>query len=878
MSVAGNGNDVFDPYHKWLGIPPGEQPPNHYRLLGIALFEPDSDVIANAADQRMAYIRTFQTGPNAAISQNILNQVAAAKVCLLNPERKREYDAYLRGQMASVGFPPQAVTTIPPVSTVTPPPDPPAAISISTPILPPSQGVETAFTVPPPVAETLPPLVSIPPQSIKQAGDYRHRRFRMSWSHIGAVALTIVVVVVVAVMLMPQDRNITSRNAPSEGNDTAQDGTEVPDDGGTNDSAETTDGGGTTGGTDASTDGVTPPMTPEETNKDDPIPTTELSPEQSPPISSSTETESTSKGNARISDFTGTWTVRYSDRHTRTYTIASDGSTFYHEANRQGKLFAKDGDVLLDFRDGRLERFELIDSKLRIEHFNPATRYPDGRPILGVGEWQPDSDPARLPIPDQASQDKARAQAEELFGPAHTKAKGSPERLSQLAAQMIQRAMETQGTEPQDAANRYVVLDYAREISVEAGDITLAMQAIDRLSERFAIDSLKPKGETVKAMVGLPLSPEQIYTLLESLNPLIEASLAEDDFALAKIFATSAITLARRLRDGDIVKRAVERDREIEERERMYLNDIVPAKKILEQDSDDPAANWIVGKYTCFVKSDWLSGLPFLARGKDAGIRELAKKEVAGLSDPREKLKVADGWWELAKKYEENKRKIQIHAADLYQQVLPWLSGIDKERAEKRIKEVEAEGGNDGDGTVVKRIRFSSPESLKAFLPINNAPVTVRKGIVVLGDNTGTRRVPLVYNGYFEEIKSVRIVGGIFPPGKFNFRMSVGPVGMILNWENADENHFRCVDAGRSEVVRPRVLVPGKFHEIVVQQDGDKAVVSVDGKPLYTCVTKLNGAISIYTYKSAIAIREIVVEGKVDPNKKVTGPSHNNIF
>ena len=25
----------FDPYYRWLGIPAEEQPPNHYRLLGI---------------------------------------------------------------------------------------------------------------------------------------------------------------------------------------------------------------------------------------------------------------------------------------------------------------------------------------------------------------------------------------------------------------------------------------------------------------------------------------------------------------------------------------------------------------------------------------------------------------------------------------------------------------------------------------------------------------------------------------------------------------------------------------------------------------------------------------------------------------------------
>jgi hypothetical protein len=29
----------FDPYRKWLGIAPADQPPNHYRLLGLDLFE-----------------------------------------------------------------------------------------------------------------------------------------------------------------------------------------------------------------------------------------------------------------------------------------------------------------------------------------------------------------------------------------------------------------------------------------------------------------------------------------------------------------------------------------------------------------------------------------------------------------------------------------------------------------------------------------------------------------------------------------------------------------------------------------------------------------------------------------------------------------------
>ena len=35
----------FDPYHKWLGISPKDQPPDHYRLLGIDRFESDLEVV-----------------------------------------------------------------------------------------------------------------------------------------------------------------------------------------------------------------------------------------------------------------------------------------------------------------------------------------------------------------------------------------------------------------------------------------------------------------------------------------------------------------------------------------------------------------------------------------------------------------------------------------------------------------------------------------------------------------------------------------------------------------------------------------------------------------------------------------------------------------
>ena len=64
----------FDPYHKWLGIPPEQQPASYYRLLGIAEYESDLDVIESAAERQMIYLRTFQTGPNYELAERLLNE------------------------------------------------------------------------------------------------------------------------------------------------------------------------------------------------------------------------------------------------------------------------------------------------------------------------------------------------------------------------------------------------------------------------------------------------------------------------------------------------------------------------------------------------------------------------------------------------------------------------------------------------------------------------------------------------------------------------------------------------------------------------------------------------------------------------------------
>jgi hypothetical protein len=101
--VSGPMTESFDPYRKWLGIAPKDLPPHHYRLLGIPTFENDPDVIENAAARQMSHVRTFQGSKHAAISQRILTELSAAKLCLLTPERKAVYDGQLRTKLQAEG-------------------------------------------------------------------------------------------------------------------------------------------------------------------------------------------------------------------------------------------------------------------------------------------------------------------------------------------------------------------------------------------------------------------------------------------------------------------------------------------------------------------------------------------------------------------------------------------------------------------------------------------------------------------------------------------------------------------------------------------------------------------------------------------------------
>ncbi|WP_254507282.1 hypothetical protein [Anatilimnocola floriformis] len=91
----------FDPYRKWLGIPPKDQPANYYRLLGVSTFEDDLQVIEDSAARQIAYVRTFNSGEYAPYSKKVLGELNAARVTLLQRDKKKVYDEQLQQKMAA---------------------------------------------------------------------------------------------------------------------------------------------------------------------------------------------------------------------------------------------------------------------------------------------------------------------------------------------------------------------------------------------------------------------------------------------------------------------------------------------------------------------------------------------------------------------------------------------------------------------------------------------------------------------------------------------------------------------------------------------------------------------------------------------------------
>lgn len=593
----------FDAYLKWLGIPPEDQPPDHYRLLGIPTFIADPDVIENAADQRMAHIRSFSTGKHAQLSQRILNELAAAKVTLLHPEKKQTYDDKLRANLpARTGT---AVNTTEVEAKKTPqlksrplPKAKPLDLDGTAEIWPHAHGSPRQQSAPNSIA------VNAPNQRVHR------RRDNGPWLQVTVAGVILLSAVGVAIILTKDSPEMPSSSSAVDADRTAQVISTASDD------QQAT-------ATPASDENpAIPELAVEKPAAEDPMPVGACPP---------------------------------------------DAPALAEESSNQST-------------DPPTTETKVTETSSRTEPSPPAKTEDRENELSAETQTKPAASDPRLPIPEPDQLVPARKQVQDVFAELY-KTATSLQAKAEAARQLLRQADDLN-----DGASLYVVFEDARRFALEAGEVELAMEATDRLGSAFQLKVAQSKADTLIDLARQVRDDHQRRALASGGDTMLTELVVADQYASVADVTRIAIAAARRVREPELTKRLLSRGRQAEE--------IATANELTQQairEGED--ADLATGRFLCFMKGDWETGLPYLARSRDEQLSALAQRELANPATTAEQVSIADTWWKLAAEQNDlAEANLRWHAGNWYEEAFLQATGLEKKRIEKQLAELAASG------------------------------------------------------------------------------------------------------------------------------------------------------------------------------------------
>ena len=122
---------------------------------------------------------------------------------------------------------------------------------------------------------------------------------------------------------------------------------------------------------------------------------------------------------------------------------------------------------------------------------------------------------------------------------------------------------------------------------------------------------------------------------------LVFQAIKADDYATAKEAAKLAGYASRKAKDKEVYDQTKDLGKIVRDAETLFFA-ARTAFKTLRDNPDDPNANLAFGRYMCFVKGDWDTGLTHLEKGSDKTLAALAAKDFGDLDDYQEFLSLAD--------------------------------------------------------------------------------------------------------------------------------------------------------------------------------------------------------------------------------------------
>jgi len=243
-----------------------------------------------------------------------------------------------------------------------------------------------------------------------------------------------------------------------------------------------------------------------------------------------------------------------------------------------------------------------------------------------------------------------------------------------------------------DPVERFVVLRKAVVLAEEGGDADLMIRAVDSIDLDFEIDVVDVKAKTLTALAENARSSASLSSLVRQYKPVVDQAAAGDRYELALNLAKLVHLTCQRPNGGRL--RIETRDCLLVAEEMHGKWDKVKnAKSTLAADADNAEANLVLGNWLCFNKGQWPEGLPHLAKGNDRYLRTLAKSELAAPSQPKEQMRLANTWLDMAK---DRKLAKSVRDAALVRAVL-WFRQVEEsgqsneagKDAERRLGEIE---------------------------------------------------------------------------------------------------------------------------------------------------------------------------------------------
>jgi hypothetical protein len=258
--------------------------------------------------------------------------------------------------------------------------------------------------------------------------------------------------------------------------------------------------------------------------------------------------------------------------------------------------------------------------------------------------------------------------------------KKTPKERAFLGQKLLDQARQSKDA----PASQFVLYRESQDNFAQGGELTLCLDAIDEWSRRFQIDAVDTKVKAIATAAKLAKTPEEGLPIAVAHLKVADAAALADRFDIAEKETQAAQATARKAANVPLLNRATARSKDLADQKAVY-DKLKKSRDSLEANPEDAEASLAVGKYQCFVKGHWEAGLPLLAKGSEATLKELAKKDLAAPKEPELQLEIGDGWWELAEKSTgASKILTRARAVAWYDQAIPKLQGLPKVKADQR--------------------------------------------------------------------------------------------------------------------------------------------------------------------------------------------------